>query len=469
LKTPRPQNLKNPVEVTLFQREALSQIKTLRQNLPLEGAEPKFDKWGKVTRMVGTIMEANLTGVPLGARVRIFDRSSDLQIDGEVVGFMGDKAQIMPFSDPTGICVNAHVACIEREPRIRVGDHLIGRIVDPYLQPFLGDPIPSTAGHPWAIGREPLNPLTRRRIRKTFDLGVKSLNALLTCGEGQRVGIMAGSGVGKSVLMGMIARYSEADLNVIALIGERGREVLEFLEENLGEEGLKRSIVVVSTSDQSHMSKVRAANVATAIAEHYRETGKSVLLMMDSLTRVANAQREIGLARGEPPTTKGYTPSVFSLLPRLLERAGNSSTQGSITGIYTVLVDGDDFNDPICDAARSILDGHVNLSRRLASKNQFPAVEILTSASRVMLDIVDESHKEAAALIREMMAEYEKNEDLINIGGYAHGSNPKIDRALILYPKIIAFLKQGREEHTSFEETKRMLLELTQIAVQERE
>ena len=448
----------------MFQREALQQLKQRRLETPREVGEGQFERWGKVTKMVGTIMEVNLMGVPLGARVRVFDPSSKLEIDGEVVGFMADKALIMPFSDPTGICVNAYVACIEREPKIRVGDHLIGRVVDPYLKPFLGDPIPETAGHPWAIGREPLNPLTRRRIRKPLDLGVRSLDALLTCGEGQRVGIMAGSGVGKSVLMGMIARYTEADLNVIALIGERGREVREFLEENLGEEGLKRSIVVVATGDTSPMTRVRAAHVATAIAEYFREAGKKVLLMMDSLTRVAMAQREIGLARGEPPTTKGYTPSVFNLLPRLLERAGNSSTDGSLTGIYTVLVDGDDFNDPICDAARSILDGHINLSRRLASRNQFPAVEVLTSASRVMLDIVDEEHKKAAAFVREMMAEYEKNEDLISIGGYVHGSNSKVDKALTFYPRILEFLKQDRDEHSSLAETKTGLIALLQAA-----
>lgn len=432
----------------MFAANALQRLRSVRPNLAREPLV--LDKLGKVLEVVGTIVEANLPGAPLGALVRIFDGQRSYSIDGEVVGFRRDRALIIPFSDPTGVCANALVQCVEREPKIRVGPHLIGRIVDPYLKPMVGEAIPAMAGVPWSIVREPLNPLLRRRIEEPLDLGVRAMNTMLTCGEGQRVGIMAGSGVGKSVLLGMIARCTKADLNVIALIGERGREVREFLEENLGADGLARSVVVVSTGDQSPLARIRAAHVATAVADYFRQGGKKVLLMMDSLTRVAMAQREIGLAVGEPPTTKGYTPSVFSLLPRLLEQAGNSDTDGSITGIYTVLVDGDDFNDPVTDAARSILDGHVNLSRQLAARNHFPAIDILTSASRVMVDITEQEHQSAVSQLRDLMATYQKNEDLISIGAYNQGANPKIDRAIRMQPKIEEFLRQGRNEKSSF-------------------
>jgi flagellum-specific ATP synthase len=443
---------------------ASNALQKLRQARPALAREPLvLDKLGKVMEVVGTVVEASLPGAPLGALVRIFDHKKTYSIDGEVVGFRRDRALIIPFSDPTGVCANALVQCVEREPKIRVGAHLIGRIVDPYLRPMTGQPIPALAGVPWSIVREPLNPLLRRRIDAPLDLGVRAMNTLLTCGEGQRIGIMAGSGVGKSVLLGMIARYTQADLNVIALIGERGREVREFLEENLGADGLARSVVVVSTGDQSPLARIRAAHVATAIADYFRQGGKKVLLMMDSLTRVAMAQREIGLAVGEPPTTKGYTPSVFSMLPRLLEQAGNSDSDGSVTGIYTVLVDGDDFNDPVTDAARSILDGHVNLSRQLAARNHFPAIDILTSASRVMVDITDDRHQRSAGQIREWMATYQKNEDLISIGAYNQGSNPKIDQAIHMQARIEKFLRQGRNEVSNFGESTEQLFELTEL------
>jgi flagellum-specific ATP synthase len=449
----------------LFSDGALAKLKTLRTSRLHAVGGGAFEKLGKVTQIVGTVIEATLPSAPLGALVRIFDGNAGLSVEGEVVGFRQDKALIIPFSDATGVCVDAHVQCLEREPKIRVGEHLIGRVVDAYLRPMAGPAFPQSIGHSWAISREPLNPLTRRRIREPLDLGVRALNAMLSCGEGQRIGIMAGSGVGKSVLMGMMARYTEADLNVIALIGERGREVREFIEESLGEEGLRRSVVVVSTGDQSPLARVRAAGVATAVAEHFRECGKKVLLMMDSLTRVAMAQREIGLAVGEPPTTKGYTPSVFSLLPRLLERAGNSHTEGSLTGIYTVLVDGDDFNDPISDAARSILDGHVNLSRTLAARNHFPAIEVLTSASRVMIDITDEEHRRAAGFLRDMMAEIAKNEDLVSIGAYVRGTNPKLDRALEMRNYIEQFLRQDRHEVCTFSDSRDWLVKLAQAGM----
>jgi flagellum-specific ATP synthase len=369
-----------------------------------------------------------------------------------------------------GICANAVVTLVEREPTIRVGPHLIGRVVDGYLRPIdnLG---PITAPRErrfgssliermalevpvdWKLIRDPLNPMQRQPITQRLDLGVRSMNALLTCGVGQRIGIMAGSGVGKSVLLGMIARYAAVDINVIGLIGERGREVREFIENCLGPEGLARSVVVVSTGDQSPLARIRAAHATTAIGEYFREQGANVLLMMDSLTRVAMAQREIGLAVGEPPTSKGYTPSVFSLLPKLLERAGNSASNGSLTGIYTVLVDGDDFSDPICDAARSILDGHINLSRQLAAKNQFPAIDVLSSASRVMVDIAEQDHLTNASRLRDIMATFARYEDAISIGAYESGTNPKLDQAILMMPRIEAFLRQDRKEFANLSES----------------
>lgn len=447
----------------MFSTNAAQKVRFARTNISQQANI--FERLGKVAEVVGTVIEASLPGAPLGALVRIFDDTGTTNLEGEVVGFRRDRALIIPFSDPVGVCVNAFVQCVEREPKIRVGEHLIGRVVDGYLRPLSGPAFAPEIGTPWAIVREPLNPLTRRRIREPLDLGVRAMNSMLTCGEGQRIGIMAGSGVGKSVLLGQIARYTKADINVIALIGERGREVREFIDEALGEEGLRRSVVVVSTGDQSPLSRVRAAHVATAVAEFFREQGLKVVLMMDSLTRVAMAQREIGLAVGEPPTTKGYTPSVFSLLPRLLERAGNSATCGSLTGIYTVLVDGDDFNDPVTDAARSILDGHINLSRSLAARNHFPSIEVLTSASRVMVDITNREHQKAAAFLREMMAIYQKNEELISIGAYQRGASPKLDRAIEMMPRIEAFLVQGRDEKATFEDSIRGLIQLCELNV----
>jgi flagellum-specific ATP synthase len=445
----------------MFAADALQKLRAGHASMP---QEPRFEKLGKVSDIVGTLIEAHLKEVPLGALVRIFDENNTYNIQGEVVGFRKDKALIVPFGDPAGVCANGLVQCVEREPRIRVGHHLVGRIIDGYCNPIIGPKFQPTDGVPWAIAREPINPLTRRRISRPLDLGVRSLNSLLTCGEGQRMGIFAGSGVGKSVLMGMVGRYTQADINVIALIGERGREVKEFIDDCLGEEGLKRSVVVVSTGDQSPLIRVRAAHVATAISEYFRECGYSVLLMMDSLTRVAMAQREIGLAVGEPPTTKGYTPSVFSLLPRLLERAGNSASKGSLTGIYTVLVDGDDFNEPVCDAARSILDGHVVLSRDLAAKNHYPAVDILRSASRVMVDVASKEQLSLASDIRNLLATYKHNEDLISIGAYNRGSNPLIDRAIDMQPVIEQFLKQDRHDNASFEASLAALSQLLRPA-----
>lgn len=442
----------------MFSNQALLKLKKQRE---IQNPQNTYEKFGKVVQIVGTVIEVTLSDVPLGALVRIFNRERTFSIEGEVVGFRKEKSLVVPFSDPVGVCANSLVQCIEREQKIMVGDHLIGRVIDGYGRPMVGENFGMNQGIPYPIVREPLNPLIRRRISHHFDTGIRSINALLSFGEGQRVGIMAGSGVGKSVLMGMISRYSDAEINVIALIGERGREVREFLEENLGSEGMKKSVVVVSTGDQSPLSRVRAAHVGTAIAEYFREQGKKVLLLMDSLTRVAMAQREIGLSVGEPPTTKGYTPSVFSLLPKLLERAGNSRSKGSLTGIYTVLVEGDDFNDPVSDSARSILDGHINLSRSLAERNHFPAIDVLSSASRVMLDITTEKHLKEVGILKDLLAEFQKNEDLIKIGAYNSGMNPKLDKAMNLLPRIEAFLKQDRMVVCNFNDSLNSLHELT--------
>jgi flagellum-specific ATP synthase len=419
---------------------------------------PKISQtFGKISEVVGTLVEAILPNIPLGALVRMSTGYSE-GILGEVVGFRKEKSLIIPFSEPQGLCAGALVECVELKPTIKISTNLIGKVINSYGYTLDGEKI---EGEACPLYREPLNPLLRKRIQKPLDLGVRSLNALLTCGEGQRLGIMAGSGVGKSVLMGMMARFTNVDMNVIALIGERGREVKEFIEDNLGEEGLKRSIVVVATGDQPALIRIRAAQAATTIAEYFRDKGKRVLLMMDSLTRVAMAQREIGLAVGEPPTTRGYTPSVFSLLPRLLERAGNfESLTGSLTGIYTVLVDGDDFNEPICDAARSILDGHIQLSRDMAHRNLFPAVDVLSSVSRVMQDIVHPHQWQMGGVLREWMSLYRRYEDMITIGAYQRGSQPKLDEAINQQEKIQEFLRQPMHQKVTLEESYQSLMEL---------
>ncbi|MBA4395670.1 MAG: flagellum-specific ATP synthase FliI, partial [Desulfobacca sp.] len=331
---------------------------------------------------------------------------------------------------------------------VRVGSALIGRIIDGQGNPLDGKGVIN--GKEYPLFCSPPNPLQRQRISQPIDLGIRAINGLVTCGKGQRVGIMAGSGVGKSVLLGMIAKYTEADLNVIALIGERGREVREFIEKDLGNKGLDRSVVVISTAEQAPLAKVRAAFAATSIAEYFREQGQNVLLLMDSLTRVAMAQREIGLAIGEPPTTKGYTPSVFALLPKLLERVGYARGKGSITGLYTVLVEGDDFTEPVTDAARAILDGHIVLSRSLAMENHYPAIDILHSISRVMPDIVDPKHKEYAGKFLETLATYKKQEDMINLGLYKPGLSPPIDYAMAMNEKLKIYLRQGMDERPDF-------------------
>jgi flagellum-specific ATP synthase len=365
----------------------------------------------------------------------------------------------MPFKDIKGLTPNCLIYASKGLTNIKVGDGLLGRVID-----GLGSPLDGKGDIKYEkvvpLYNEPINPLLRKRIKEPLDVGIKAINGLLTIGKGQRIGILAGSGVGKSTLIGMMARYTKADVNVIGLVGERGREVKEFIEKDLGEEGLRRSVVVAVTSDNSPLLRMRGAFVATSIAEYFREQGKDVLLMMDSITRFAMAQREIGLAIGEPPATKGYTPSVFALLPKLLERAGNSGSNGSLTAIYTVLVEGDDMNEPVADSTRAILDGHIVLSRELAAQNHYPSIDVLNSKSRVMNDVVDEEHREFANKFISTYATYKSAEDLINIGAYKKGSNRDIDYAISKIEQIRSFLKQRVEESFSIEETIQVLRDI---------
>jgi flagellum-specific ATP synthase len=349
---------------------------------------------------------------------------------------------------------------MEEYPTYKVGKALIGRIIDGNGLPIDGKG-PISTGTEYPIMGTPINPLERKRLNEPLDIGIRSINGLLSFAKGQRIGILAGTGVGKSVLMGMIARNTNADINVIALIGERGREVREFIDENLGEEGLKRSIVIAAASDEPPLVRLRGAFIATTIAEYFRDQGHDVMLMMDSLTRFALAQREIGLSAGEPPTTRGFTPSVFSILPKLLERAGTSSSEGSITALYTVLVEGDDLNEPISDAVRAILDGHIVLSRELAAHNHYPAIDILNSISRLMIDVVTKEHQDFSMKFKDFLATYKSAEDLINIGAYVKGSNPKIDMAIEKYDKMVDYLRQGIFENydwrTSLDELQQIM------------
>jgi flagellum-specific ATP synthase len=407
---------------------------------------------GKVTNVVGLVIEAKGPVSRLGTVCDIYTKGDTHKITAEVLGFRDDKVMMMPLEEMRGIGPGCPIVARQQRAVIPVGPGLLGRVID-----GLGHPIdnqgPISVKNEYPIYGAPINPLTRKRISRPLDLGIRAINGLLTVGCGQRMGIFAGSGVGKSVLLGMIARKTTADVNVIALIGERGREVNEFIEKELGAEGLKRSVIVVATSDHLPLIRMRGAFIATAIAEFFRDQGQHVNLMMDSVTRFAMAQREIGLALGEPPTTKGYTPSVFTLLPKLCERAGTSANRGTITGLYTVLVEGDDTNEPIADALRSILDGHINLTRDLATQNHYPAIDVLSSISRVMDDIVDSGQKHDARKLKEILAIYRKAEDLINIGAYIAGSNTKIDYAIAMIEKINGYLKQDIDETTPFDES----------------
>jgi flagellum-specific ATP synthase len=403
---------------------------------------------GKVTQVVGLVIEGYCPGAAVGSLCEIYPRDND-PIPAEVVGFRDNKTLLMPLGELRGVGLGSLIAVKRDKAALCVGPALLGRVID-----GLGEPIddlgPVFTSDESPIYAQPVNPMKRSPIKRPLDLGIRAINGLLTCGEGQRVGIMAGSGVGKSTLLGMIARYTEADVNVIALIGERGRELREFIENDLREEGLRKSVVVVATSDQPPLVRMRGAYIATTIAEYFQSRGNKVLLMMDSATRFAMAMREVGLAIGEPPTTKGYTPSVFAALPKLLERTGNFM-DGSITGLYSVLVEGDDFNEPVCDAMRSILDGHIVLSRDLAAKNVYPPIDILSSASRVMNAVAAKEHQQLAGKYKEMLATYRQAEDLINIGAYKEGSNPKIDLAVSRIDRIFSYVRQNVQENVAFD------------------
>ena len=400
---------------------------------------------GKIVEVIGFLIKAYNPGLLVGSSCLIMDPETKESIPGETVGFKGDHVLVMPFGDIRGIGPHSQVIPTSGQPFVQVGRGLLGRTIDAMGTPIdgLGDIMVEKKTPLYA---DPINPLLRRRIDRPLDVGVKAINGILTAGQGQRLAIIAGSGVGKSVLLGMMARNTTADVNVIALVGERGREVREFIEKDLGEEGIKRSVIVAVTSDQSPLARLRGAYLATSIAEYFREEGQSVLLMMDSITRFAMAQREIGLAVGEPPTTKGYPPSVFSLLPKLLERAGNSESKGSLTGFYTVLVEADDINDPIGDAVRSIVDGHIQLDRAIAAQGHYPAIDVLRSKSRVMVDVASRSHQENANRLIQTLSVYKEAEDLINIGAYVKGSNPKIDYSIRKIDEINQFLQQKVEE-----------------------
>lgn len=403
-----------------------------------------YKRFGKVERVVGLLIEARGPESRIGEVCYIHTKLEDQRIMAEVIGFNEEKVLLMPYSAVSNIAAGCLVEATKKSLSINVGRSLIGKVIDSTGNLLDGTKLPKGLKE-YPTEQPPPNPLDRPRIDDVIPVGVKAIDTMLTVGRGQRIGIFAGSGVGKSTLMGMIARNSDADLNVIALIGERGREVKEFIERDLGPEGLKKSIVVVATSDQSALMRIKGAYTATAISEYFRDLGFKVNLMMDSVTRVAMAQREIGLAIGEPPTTKGYTPSVFALLPSLLERTGTSKN-GSITAFYTVLVDGDDLNEPIADTTRGILDGHFILDRRLAEKGQFPAINVLQSVSRVMPNIVDTEIMTLIQKARSILAIYQENEELIQIGAYKKGSNPAIDHAIQLQPKILGFLRQEMDE-----------------------
>jgi flagellum-specific ATP synthase len=379
----------------------------------------------------------------------------------QVVGFRNNQTLLMPLGDFDGIEPGCVIEATEEQPSFGVSSEMIGRVLDGNGNPIDGKgPIPLGTKYP--LMGTPINPLMRERVNQSLDVGVRSINGLLTCAKGQRIGILAGTGLGKSVLLGMIARNTEAKINVIALIGERGREVKEFIDENLGPEGLKRSIVIAAASDQPPLVRLRGAFIATTIAEYFRDQGKDVRLMMDSITRFALAQREIGLSVGEPPTTKGYPPSTFSMLPKILERAGTSEGNGTITGLYTVLVEGDDISEPVSDAVRAVLDGHIVLDRELAAHNHYPAIDVLASVSRLMIDVIPKEHYDLSMKLKDFLATYNEAKDLINIGAYAKGSNPKWDIAIEKIDRINEFLKQGIMETVSMGESLSILKEIVE-------
>ena len=421
----------------------------------IEDCEP-IKLSGKITQIIGLVIESRGPNVSIGELCYVKSRLADVPpIPAEVVGFREGLVLLMPIGEMVGIGPGCEVISAQKTLRVKVGPQLLGRILDGLGNPIDGKgPIVSKVEYP--LQAAPPDPLQRPRIHDSLYVGVRPIDGLITLGSGQRIGIMAGSGVGKSTLLSMIARNTEADVSVISLVGERGREVRDFIERDLGEEGLKRSVVVVATSDKPALVRIKGAMTATAIAEYFRDQGRRVILMMDSVTRFAMAQREVGLTIGEPPATRGYTPSVFALLPRLLERAGTSGA-GSITGIYTVLVDGDDMNEPIADAVRSILDGHIVLSRAIAAQNHFPAIDVLGSVSRVMTDVVTDAHLTAAQRLRALLAVYKEAEDLIHIGAYVKGSSKKIDEAIAKIDDVNRFLCQGVFEQVAFADMEKQL------------
>ncbi len=415
---------------------------------------------GRVSQIVGLTVESSGPAAKIGDVCHIYDLREQHFVRSEVVGFRDKKVLLMPFGDLSGVGPGSLVVSTNRALVAPVGLDFRGRILDALANPIDGKgPIAPDAFYP--IENDPPNPLERKRIKDVLPLGVKSIDALLTMGRGQRIGIFAGSGVGKSTLMGMIARNATADVNVITLIGERGREVLDFVEKDLKEEGLKRSVLVVATSDQPALVRLKSAMVGTAMAEYFRDQGYNVLLLMDSLTRFAMAQREIGMATGEPPVSRGFPPSVYAKLPRLLERSGTNA-HGAITGLYTVLVEGDDMNEPVADTVRGILDGHFVMSRQLANNNHYPPIDVLQSVSRLMPDIVDRDHLRISNAVKSHIATFREAQDLINIGAYVSGSNPAIDKAIALNEPINALLRQGIDETFTFEETMRTLREIVE-------
>lgn len=419
--------------------------------------EPFYQKLGKVSKIVGLTIESIGPDAKLNDLCKIYSPDKSQTMFAEVVGFKDSRVLLMPFENVDGIGPECIVENTEKPLEVKVGNGILGHTLDGLGNPMEGDIVDLTDTYP--VEAAPPDPMKRVIINQVLPLGVKAVDGLLTVGKGQRIGIFAGSGVGKSTLLGMFARNTKADINVIALIGERGREVREFIERDLGPEGMKRSVLVVATSDKPALIRNKAAKTATAIAEYFRDQGKDVLLMMDSLTRFSMAQREIGLASGEPPVTRGYPPSVYSEMPKLLERAGMAE-KGSITGLYTVLVDGDDFNEPITDTARSILDGHIILSRKLGHKNHYPAIDILQSISRCMSQISTKEHKKMAGRLKNVLATYNEAEDLINIGAYKKGSNKNIDYAISKIDAVNAFLMQQTDEKYSFEEELKMLFDI---------
>lgn len=412
---------------------------------------------GRVVELTGLVIKASVPNVRVG-EVCLIRRGRD-EVRSEVVGFQGDTVMLMPLGELYGIGPDSEVIPTGRPLTIRVGKGLLGRVLNGLGEPIDGKPLPEDGMMDWAVDRDCPDPFKRMRITRPLPLGVRCIDGLLTVGEGQRIGLFAGSGVGKSTLMGQIARNTAAELSVIALVGERGREVLEFIEDALGEEGMSRSVVVCATSDQPSLVRLRAGYVATAVAEYFRERGGNVLFMLDTVTRLARAQREIGLAIGEPPARQGYPPSVFSMLPRILERTGNSD-KGKCTAIYTTLVAGGDMEEPIADEVRGILDGHFILNRALGERNQWPAMDVLASLSRVMNQIVSKEHKQAAGKLRETLATYEKQRDLILLGAYQYGTDPRTDYAIDKYDAIIDYLKQDTHDSTPFDETVQMLVDM---------